>query len=57
MKYRHSRDIRFMLPISGPRVWNFLPLAIRKCENVNDFKRKLKTSFLVKVITCKVFKS
>ena len=34
----------------GPKVWNSLPFHVRKCKNVNDFGRKLKTSFLVKYI-------
>ena len=30
---------------TGPKLWNELPLAIRKCETVEKFKRELKTYY------------
>ena len=29
--------------ICAPRLWNILPLEIRKCDSIDTFKRKLKT--------------
>ena len=31
--------------MSAPELWNKLPDDIRSCDNLNLFKRKLKTSF------------
>ena len=30
----------------GPRLWNALPLELKKCESVDTFKRHLKTYVL-----------
>ena len=29
--------------IHGPRIWNKLPIKVKRCSNINDFKCKLKT--------------
>ena len=29
--------------IRGPRIWNELPIEVRRCSNISDFKSKLKT--------------
>ena len=29
--------------ICGPRIWNELPIEVKRCSNINDFKCKLKT--------------
>ena len=29
--------------ICGPRIWNELPIKVKRCSNINDFKCKLKT--------------
>ena len=28
---------------AAPQLWNSLPLNVRKCENISDFKKRLKT--------------
>ena len=30
-------------PVCAPRLWNSLPLEIRKCDSIDTFKSKLKT--------------
>ena len=42
-KYKLERCGRRAFSRCGPKVWNSLPFHVRKCTNVNDFKRKLKT--------------
>jgi len=32
--------------VAGPRVWNTLPDAIRRCSSLDSFKRSLKNSFI-----------
>jgi hypothetical protein len=34
-----DRNFRY----AGPLLWNKLPIDIRKCKTVDDFKKKLKT--------------
>ena len=34
--------------VASPQLWNDLPLVIRSCESLNDFKKKLKTYLLRK---------
>ena len=33
---------------TAPKIWNELPMELRNCENVLDFKRKLKTHLFKK---------
>ena len=42
-KYKLERCGRRAFSRCGPKVWNSLPIHVRKSKNVNDFKRKLKT--------------
>ena len=32
-----------LFSIHGPRIWNELPIEVKRCSNINDFKCKLKT--------------
>ena len=42
----------FAFMIAGPRVWNSLPSNIRAITNLIDFKKKLKTFFIGRLL-CK----
>ena len=45
MKYKSYGERSFSF--YGPFVWNSLPFELRKCDNINIFKKQLKT-FLFK---------
>lgn len=40
--YAHTNSRLFTVKFFGPRVWNSLPMTLRKITNLNEFKNKLK---------------
>jgi len=38
--------------VCAPRLWNSLPLEIRKCDSIDTFKRKLKTHLFRRSYFC-----
>ena len=46
MKYKSYGERSFSF--YGPFVWNSLPFELRKCDNINIFKKQLKTYFFQK---------
>ena len=38
--------------VSAPELWTKLPDDIRSCDNLNLFKRKLKTHLIIIIIIC-----
>jgi len=44
-KHRRTQTKQSLI-INGPKQWNNLPLELRKCRNVQIFKKKLKSCIL-----------
>ena len=44
--HRRAGDMSFS--ISGPRLWNNLPVSVRSCNSVTSFKSHLKTHLFIK---------
>ena len=49
-KFKHDTFGGRAFAICGTRAWNGLPLGIRKCEEIEVFKRSLKTHLFVKFV-------
>ena len=49
-KFKHDTLGGRAFAVCGPRAWNSLPKELRKCKEIEAFKRSLKTHLFVKFV-------
>ena len=49
-KFKHDTFGKRAFPVYGPLAWNCLPKEIRLCDEIEAFKRNLKTNLFVKFV-------